>query len=280
MNIQMNSAAASMRELQKKVDLIANNIANINTTGYKRQEANFSEALALSFVKQAGPQNEVGRITPNGLRIGAGVTVSQTNIRTEQGAVLKTGRELDFLINGESGYFRVASEGNTYYTRDGSFHLQPVLNSNQVNLVTSSGDSVLGSNNQPISFDGDYETITVNENGTLEVAFRNPTKPHAAFQLSMAEINRPDALEPLGANRFQLAGTEEEQMANGTLQVLNLATQNNGTIRVSQGVLESSNVNLTQEMTELIATQRLIQSQGKAISFADDMMGLVNSIRG
>jgi len=280
MNIQMNSAATSMRELQKKVDIIANNIANINTTGYKRQETSFSEALVQSFEKQAGPQYEIGRQTPNGLRVGSGVTVSQTSVRTEQGSVQQTGRPLDFMINGVSGYFRVASEGNTYYTRDGSFHLQPVLNSNQVNLVTSSGDAVLDSNNQPIAFDGDYETITVNENGTVEIAFRDSTKPPAGFQFSIAEINRPNALEQLGANRYQLPGTEEEQIANGTLQVINLAEQNNGSIRINQGALETSNVDLTNEMTELIATQRLIQSQGKAISFADDMMGLVNSIRG
>lgn len=280
MNIQMISATTSMRELQKKIDIIANNISNVNTTGYKRSEANFSDALVQSIERQAGPLNEVGRLTPNGLRVGSGAIVSQTSLRTEQGSILQTDRSLDFMIQGDSGYFRVASEGNTYYTKDGSFQVQPILNSNQVNLVTSSGDSVLNSNNLPITFDSDYDTIKVDGNGKVEVFYKNPAKQTTEFQLSIAEINRPNLLEKIGANRYRLPGTEEQQVANGTLQVVNLAEQNDGSIRIIQGALEMSNVDLTNEMTELISTQRLFQSQGRAISFADDMMGLINTMRG
>ena len=275
MSIQMNSATTSMRELQKKIDIIANNISNVNTNGYKRHEANFSDALYQSIEKQAGPQNEIGRITPNGLRVGSGAIITQTSIRTEQGSMKKTDRPLDFMIEGNAGYFRVASEGNTFYTRDGSFQVQPVLNSNQVNLVTSSGDSVLDRNNRPIAFGGDYNNIKVAENGTLEVTYRDSSKQPTQIQLSIAQINRPNLLEKIGANRFQLPGTEAEQVANGTLQIGN----NDGSIRITQGALEMSNVDLTDEMTELISTQRLLQSQGRAISFADDMMGFVNTMK-
>ncbi|WP_422121912.1 flagellar hook-basal body protein [Planococcus sp. X10-3] len=279
MNIQMNAAASSMRELQKKIDTIANNISNVNTTGYKRQEANFADALVQSFEKQAGP-HEVGRQTPNGIRVGAGATVSQIALRTNQGSAIQTGRELDFMIMGESGYFRVESEGNAYYTKNGSFQLETDAAANQLNLVTSNGDSVLGANNQPISFDNDYDTITANANGTLEVTYKTAGKPADVFQLSIAEIGRPDLLQKTGSNLYELPGDEAEQVATGTLQVLNLADGNDGQIRVSQGALEMSNVDMTNEMTELIATQRLLQSQSKAISFADDMRGLVNTIRG
>ncbi|EPD49605.1 flagellar hook-basal body protein [Paenisporosarcina sp. HGH0030] len=275
MSIQMNSATTSMRELQKKIDIIANNISNLNTNGYKRQEANFSDALYQSIVKQAGTHNEIGRITPNGLRVGSGAIITQTSIRTEQGSMKKTDRPLDFMIQGNDAFFRVASEGKTYYTKDGSFQVQPVLNSNQVNLVTSSGDSVLDSNNRPIVFDGDYNNIKVTENGTLELSYRNPSKQPTQIQLSIAQINRPNLLEKIGANRYQLPGTEANQVANGTLQIGN----NDGSFRITQGALEMSNVDLTDEMTELISTQRLLQSQGRAISFADDMMGLVNTIK-
>ena len=277
MNIQMHSAASSMRELQKKIDVIANNIANVSTTGYKRQEASFSDALTQSFNRQAGLQHEVGRLTPNGIRVGSGTQLTQTSLRTEQGSVMKTDRALDFMIQGATGFFRVASEGNFFYTRDGSFQTQPVLNSNQVNLVTSSGDSVLDFNDNPISFDGDYDSIRVNEQGLLEVSYED-ARASVQFQLSIAEVGRPDLLEKVGANRYQLAGTEAAQIANRNLQV-NLSAENNGAIRVHQGALEMSNVDLATEMTELIATQRLFQSQGRAISFADDMMGLVNMIR-
>ncbi len=280
MNIQMNAASTTMRELQKKIDIIANNISNVNTTGYKRQEANFSDALVQSINRQASPSNEVGRLTPNGLRIGAGAKIAQASLHTEQGLISKTDRALDLMIQGKSGFFRVASEGNTYYTKDGSFQVQPILNSKQVNLVTSSGDSILNSNNRPISFDADFNSITVNENGTMEVTYKDAQKQATKIQLSIAVINRENLLEKVGANRYQLPDTEELQMGNGTLELVNLAQQPNASIKITQGALEMSNVDLTNEMTELIATQRLLQSQGKAISFADDMMGLVNTIRG
>lgn len=280
MNIQMNSAATSMRELQKKVDVIANNISNVNTNGYKRQEVNFSDTLVQSITRQAGADNEIGRITPNGLRVGSGVRVTQTSLRNEQGSIQQTDRPLDFSIQGDSAFFRVASEGKTFYTKDGSFQVQPVLNSNQVNLVTSNGDAVLDSNNNPISFDNDFASIKADQNGTLQVTYKDAGKQPTQIQLSIADINRPNLLEKVGGNRYQLPGTEAEQIANGTLQVVDLSQQNNQNFRINQGSLETSNVDLTEEMTELIATQRLIQSQGKAISFADDMMGLVNTIRG
>ncbi|RNF38762.1 flagellar hook-basal body protein [Planococcus salinus] len=280
MNIQMNSAATSMRELQKKIDVLAGNVANAGTNGYKRQEANFSDTLVQSIERQAGLRNEIGRTTPNGIRVGSGVKVAQTSLRHEQGSLVQTNRPLDFAIEGSTGYFRVASEGTVFYTRDGSFQVQPVLNSNQLNLVTATGDAVLDSNNQPISFDNDYDQIQVNQNGTMQVTFKDAGKQPAEFQLSVATIDRPNLLEKAGGNRYQLPGTEAQQVASGNLQLLNLAGPDSGAVRIRQGSLEMSNVDMTEEMTELIATQRLIQSQGKAISFADDMMGLVNTIRG
>ncbi len=279
MNIQMNTASNSMRELQKKVDIIANNISNVNTHGFKRHEANFSDTLVQSITKQAGAENEIGRLTPNGLRIGSGVKIGQSTLRNEQGALQQTGRELDFNIQG-SGFFRVANGDNVFYTKDGSLHTQPVLNSNRLNLVTANGDAVLDINNNPISFDADYNSIKVSPNGTMEISYKTPGKQADAIQLSIADIARTNLLEKVGGNRYQLPGTEGEQIANGTMRIVDLSAENNGAIRVGQNALEMSNVDMTEEMTELIATQRLIQSQGKAISFADDMMGLVNTIRG
>lgn len=280
MNIQMNSAATSMRELQKKVDVIANNISNVNTRGYKRQEANFSDTLVQSITRQAGSGNEIGRVTPDGLRIGSGARVTQTSLRNEQGAIQQTDQPFDFSIQGNSGFFRLMSDGKIAYTKDGSFQVQPVLNSDQVNLVTANGDAVLDINNNPISFGSDYAEVKANQNGTLQIVYKDPGKPPTEIQLSIADINRPNLLEKIGGNRYQLPGTEAQQAANGALRIVNLSQPNNSGIRVNQGSLEMSNVDLTEEMTELISTQRLIQSQGKAISFADDMMGLVNTIRG
>ena len=91
-----------------------------------------------------------------------------------------------------------------------------VIDSHQVNLVTSTGDSVLDSNNQPIDYVGDYSNIKVNENGTLEISYRNPAKQPTQVQLSIAEISRPNLLEKVGGNRYQLPGTEAQQVTNGT----------------------------------------------------------------
>ncbi|MDN3439158.1 flagellar hook-basal body protein [Planococcus sp. APC 3900] len=279
MNIQMNTASNTMSELQKKIDLIGNNIANVNTNGYKRQEASFSDALVQSIEKQVGQQHEVGRNTPYGLRIGAGAILSQTAVRNEQGSVRQTDRPLDFMIQGENAYFRVSSEDGVSYTKDGSFQVQPILNSNQVSLVTANGEAVLGANNQPIVFDADYETLQLNGNGALEIFYNDPKQP-VEIQMGIAQVNRTNSLEKVGGNLYRLAGTEAEQIANGNLQLINLSQQNDSSIRIKQGALEASNVELSDEMTELIATQRLFQSQGRAISYADDMMGLVNSIKG
>ncbi|ANU24593.1 flagellar hook-basal body protein [Planococcus donghaensis] len=280
MNIQMNTASNTMSELQKKLDLIGNNIANVNTNGYKRQEASFSDALVLSLEKQVGQKNEVGRITPNGLRIGAGAILSQTAVRNDPGSIKETGRPLDFMIQGESAYFRIASDGETLYTKDGSFQVQPILNSTQVGLVTANGDAVLGADNQPIVFDADFENIRLNGQGTLEISYKDSDKQPTEIQMGVAQINRQDSLAKIGENRFRLNGTEAEQLANGNLQFINLSQPNDGAIQIKQNFLEMSNVDLSDEMTELITTQRLFQSQGRAISYADDMMGLVNTIKG
>jgi len=233
-----------------------------------------------SIEKQVGPQNEIGRITPYGLRIGTGAILSQTATRNEQGSIRQTDRPLDFMIQGESAYFRVASEDNIFYTKDGSFQVEPVLNSNQVSLVTANGEAVLGADNQPIVFDNDYDSIQLTGSGTLEISYKDPGKPVTEIPLGIAQINRPNSLEKVGGNLFRLTGTEAEQLANGNLQLIDLSQQNDGSISIKQGALEASNVELTDEMTELIATQRLFQSQGRAISYADDMMGLVNTIKG
>ncbi|AIY04086.1 flagellar hook-basal body protein [Planococcus sp. PAMC 21323] len=280
MNIQMNTASNTMSELQKKLDLISNNIANVNTNGYKRQEASFSDALVLSLEKQVGQKNEVGRITPYGLRIGAGAILSQTAVRNDQGSVKQTDRPLDFMIQGESAYFRIESDGNTLYTKDGSFQVQPILNSPQVSLVTANGDAVLGANNQPIVFDADFDNIHLNGRGALEISYKDPDKQPTEIQMGLAQINRQSSLAKVGENKFRLTGTEAEQIANGNLQLINLSQPNDGSIQIKQNALEMSNVDLTDEMTELITTQRLFQSQGRAISYADDMMGLVNTIKG
>ena len=137
MNIQMNAASSSMRELQKKIDMIANNVANVNTTGYKKQEANFADTPPHSVNKQAGPANDIGRSTPNGLRIGGGTLLSDGITRHSLGQMQETGRELDFAIDSPNSYFRTSNEEGIYYTRNGSFQAEPIPGSGRLALVTA-----------------------------------------------------------------------------------------------------------------------------------------------
>lgn len=269
MNIQMNAASSSMRELQKKIDMIANNVANVNTTGYKKQEANFADTLLHSVNKQAGPANEIGRSTPNGLRIGGGTLLSDGVTRHSLGQMQQTGRELDFAIDSPNSYFRVSNEDGISYTRNGSFQTEPIAGSDRLALVTASGDSVLGADGTPITLAAGYDELNIGSNGTVTATYAGQAAE--TFQFGTAQINRTALLEKAGDNRYRLPGTEAEQIAAGALEL--------GGSPISQAVLETSNVDMASEMTELIATQRLFQSQGRAISFADDMMGLVNTMK-
>lgn len=291
MNIQLITATTTMSQLQKKVDTISNNIANINTIGYKSREATFQELLTQNIKNQPHAQKEMGRATPYGLRIGYGSMLGQTTIRYGQGAVQETGRPLDLMIEGASGWFRtmrewVDSEGNprteTSYTRSGAFHLQPdPNNAEQVQLVSSQGQAVLDSLDLPISFNSNFKQIEIDAEGRVKVSHEGIGQPQV-FQLSLAQIHRPDLLEAMGENLFRLVGDDQQLIDEGIITLINLneLNANERPFAIRQGALEASNVDLSQEMTELMVAQRMMQFQARSISIADDMMGIANSIRG
>lgn len=291
MNIQMITATTTMSQLQKRVDMISNNIANMNTVGYKRRETTFQDVLTQNIKNQPHAQKEIGRETPYGLRVGHGAKLGQTTLRYGQGAVQETGRSLDLMIEGDTGWFRtlrewVDSEGNpiteTSYTRSGAFHLQPnPNNAGQVQLVTPQGYAVLDNLDLPISFDSDFEHMEIDAQGRVLVSYQGYDQPQT-FQLSLAQIHRPDLLESMGENRFRLTGDDQQLIDEGiiTLIDLNELNANERPFAIRQGALEMSNVDLSHEMTELMVAQRLMQFQARSISIADDMMGIANSIRG
>lgn len=296
MNIQMLQASTTLGQLQRKVDTLANNIANLNTPGYKRREATFQEALAMEIKNQPHAQKEMARLTPYGLRIGSGALLGQTTLRYEQGAVQETGRPLDFMIEGERVFFRTMRtwideagevQQELLYTRDGSFHLTPDPGyPNSLVLTTAQGYFVLedigpDSTGLPVRIDANYERIEFDpEEATLRVYYPGyPDEPQVRT-LNLALINRPDLFEAVGDNHFRLPGDLFEHELDGVIRTLDLAENDRGLVRVRQGALEMSNVDLTTEMAELIATQRHMQFQARAITIADEMMGLANSIRG
>ncbi|MDQ0339443.1 flagellar basal-body rod protein FlgG [Caldalkalibacillus uzonensis] len=285
MNRIMLTSATSLRQLQLKVDTHAHNLSNLNTAGFKRREATFQDLLTQQIYNQPHPGQEAGRLTPYGVRIGHGVRISQTTLRPEQGGVLVTERPLDFMIEGPHAWFRLGhtavgeagvEAGEVVYTRDGHFQLAPHPElDGLVRVVAADGSPLLAADGGQITFPAHYDTIELREDGTLLAYPAQTPQESVEYNLAVAYIDRPDQLVAIGDNRFRWPGDAAD------IELINLVEQEPGgrTIRLRQGALETSNVDLAQEMTQVMATQRLMQLQARSISIADDMMGLANSIR-
>jgi flagellar basal-body rod protein FlgG len=218
--------------------------------------------------------------------------LGQTTLNYAQGSVQHTGRPLDLMIEGESGWFRTLrewtdDEGNarseTYYTRTGAFQVQPdPVYDDLFRLVTSQGQPVLDEYDFPIVFDANFQNIEISSEGTIRVHYADDPNNPEEIQLSLAQIHRPDLLEAMGENQFRLPTELTDDLENPAVTVVDLSEMeaNERPFKILQGALETSNVDLSQEMSELMVTQRLMQFQSRSISIADDMLGLANSIRG
>ncbi len=267
----MITATNTMTQLQKQLDNISHNISNVNTVGYKKRETNFQELLFQQFNNQPIDRNEVGRLTPNGIRQGTGAKVSHTSLQLNQGNIITTERMLDIALLKENQFFEIEVDGQTHYTKDGSFSLS-VLPSGETQLVTSDGHPVLSETGAIIFREG-QTGFSISNNGELTVNYEDGSSE--AFDLSIAQIQRPQLLQSAGSNFYALPNLDNL----GILEVDVFAAINRNDISVQQGALEQSNVELQKEMTEMINTQRSYQFNAKSISIADQMMGLVNGIR-
>ena len=268
-------AATTMRELQNKLDLIGHNVANANTTGYKTQMANFSSLLYQNidnFSDEAA--NSVGRITPLGIRQGAGAKVGHANNNFTQGALINTERPLDLALTEDRQFFEVAvtenGETETRFTRDGSFYLQPTETGDSA-LVTSNGHAVLDQFGEAIIITEGFDDVALDASGQVVVERGGVTNAEAA--LSVVEAIRPQFLEQTGQNLFRLPDVTETGFEAGDIigQVAD--------VNVAVGRLEGSNVELSTQMTELIQTQRAYQFNARTISMHDQMRGLINQMR-
>ncbi|MGI8385729.1 flagellar hook-basal body protein [Robertmurraya sp. P23] len=275
MNRTMITATNTLSQLQKQMDIISNNMANVDTNGYKRREATFTDLLVQEFNNQERANKEVNRLTPNGIRQGTGAKLGQAQLIMNQGALKQTGRSLDTAFTKEGQLFKVLVQTNgvneVQYTRNGALYLSP-LSDTEVMLVNGDGLPVLDENNNPITINGEAKDYNINANGQLTV-----TKTAGAtevFNLGVVRVNKPQFLEQRGGNLLGLPANVAED------EVL---TELNGGLRaeisLQQGALEQSNVDLSKEMTELINVQRAYQFQSRSVTLADQMMGLVNGIR-
>jgi len=274
------TASNTMNQLQKQMDIIANNMANSQTTGYKKQRATFGELMYQQYNNQRNLEEEVNRLTPNGIRVGTGARVAQVQTVLTLGSIVQTDRALDFALTEPNQFFKVlAPKGNemaVHYTRDGSFYLSPV-NANEVQLVTSEGYQVLDENNNPIIFNGNLKNVNLNPNG--QIVFSDEAGNNATFNLGIAQIHKPQTMARVGDNLMTVPDNLAELGVTEADLLENLAGNLRGQIGLKNQAIEQSNVDIGEEMTNLLQTQRAYQLQGRAITIADQMQGLINGIR-
>lgn len=282
MNRTMITATNTMSQLQLKMDLIGNNLANVGTTGYKRKEGTFSDLLVQQFNNQRKAGEEIVRLTPEGIRQGVGAKLGMIKLSLTQGSLKSTERDLDVALTKPDLFFKIRTtdaSGATsmQFTRDGAFYLSPSANNaNQFDLVTSSGNHVLDQWNQPISIVGDISKLSITEEGTLVAATSD--EQEQIFELGVISVQNPQYLESKGGNLFGLSDNVE-----AGVNAVDIYTDLTGGLReniaMQQGYLESSNVDMSKEMTDLITAQRLYQFQARSVTLADQMLGLVNGLR-
>ena len=243
---------------QTKMSVISNNLANVSTTGFKRDRAVFEDLIYLN-IRQAGAQSTQDTELPSGLQLGTGVKIVATHKLHTQGSLTQTNNNLDIAIQGE-GFFEILHpDGSTVYTRDGEFST-----SSTGDLVTSNGYQV-----QPaINIPEDAVSLTIGSDGVVSALIAGDTDPTQLGQLTLADFINPTGLEAIGDNLYR------ETAASGAPTVSNPGENSLGTML--QGFLEASNVNVVEELVNMIETQRAYEVNSKAISTADQMLSYVN----
>lgn len=247
-------AKTGMDAQQMQMDVIANNLANVSTTGFKGSRPVF-EDLLYQTLRQPGAQSSQQTQLPSGLQLGTGVKPVATERLMTQGNLTQTGNQLDVAISG-AGFFQVLMpDGTTSYTRDGSFQTD-----SQGQLVTASGFPV-----QPaITIPANATTVTIGQDGTVSVTQAGVATPVQIGSLQLATFINPTGLQSTGSNLYQ------ETASSGTPSTTVPGTNGSGTL--SQNYLETSNVNVVEEMVNMIQAQRSYEMNSKVITASDGML--------
>lgn len=258
----LSIAATGMLSQQLNVEVISNNIANLNTTAFKRQRAEFQDLLYQNIERMGSNSSDAGTIVPTGIQIGVGVKTGSVYRITEQGNLIPTGNPLDVAINGR-GMFRVQMpSGEDAYTRAGAFQLSP-----QGQIVTSEGFVV-----QPgITVPQEATDISINTQGEVSAKIDGQNIPQVVGQLELSLFPNESGLEAKGDNLYM------ETPASGPANVGVPFTPGFGGI--VQEFLETSNVNAVSEITNLITAQRAYEMNSRVIATADEMMSAATGLK-
>ena len=252
-------AKTGLTAQQTRMSVISNNLANVNTTGFKKDRAVFEDLLYQNIVP-AGGQVDAESETPTGLMLGTGTRVVATEKLHAQGNIITTENALDLAISGD-GYFSVQqADGTIAYSRDGSFKL-----SADGNLVTAGGQAVLPALTVPQN----AASLTIGRDGIVTVELANGGGSSQIGQLQLSRFVNNSGLQPIGRNLMQ------QTNASGDPLVVLPGTDGAGMLM--QGALEASNVNVVEEMVNMIETQRAYEVNSKAISAADGMLRFLNN---
>lgn len=264
------TASSGMQAQQMNVDVISNNLANVNTTGYKKATLEFKDLLYENINKPGVAQDGTGK--PVGLQIGLGVRPIATQKYFTTGSVQQTGNPLDLAITGEEAntFFAVSTGQNQVrYTRDGSFKLS-VAQDGTRRLVTSTGDPVLSQDGNVIEIPTEATTVTVAKDGTISYQDANQ-QTQTVGTIGLFRFANPAGLQADGDSYY------ESTSASGQPSAESQATGSKSTLL--QGYIEGSNVQVVEEMVKLITAQRAYEINSKSISTADDMLSTVNNLK-
>lgn len=257
----LHTSATGMTAQESNVNTISNNIANVNTTGFKKQRTEFDDLL-YETIQEAGAKSSGNTEYNVGVQVGSGARVSATRKIHSQGAPQMTNNPYDLMVNGEGFMGVISPNGELKYTRDGSFNVDA-----QGNMVTRAGHKVFPG----IVVPPNIMRINIAENGTIEAFTRESVEPMNLGQVPVFTFVNPTGMRSEGGNL--MAATA------GSGQAIQNVAGENGSGILMQGAIEASNVSVMNEMTDLIKAQRAYEMNSKVMGVADQMLQTVNNIR-
>ena len=258
----LRTAATGMMAQQLNVEVISNNIANMNTVGFKRQRAEFQDLMYQSLERQGAQSSEAGTVVPTGVQVGHGVKAGSVYRITEQGSATRTDNRFDLAISGR-GFLQITlPSGETAYTRAGNLALN-----DQGQLVTDDGYAV----NPQITIPQDAVEVTISKSGQVQVSQQGQPAPTVVGTIELATFVNEAGLEALGDNLFLESG------ASGPATTGQPGSPGFG--ELLQGYTEASNVDAVSEITALIAAQRAYEMNSKVINTADEMLNVSTQLK-